>query len=153
MAIEMLRGAVDAIRAARALTEEDVRWLRRDLLPEGITSRLQADCLMELETAGLPAGGAWTMFFVESLADFLLFRERPTGAVSAASAEWLLGRACAEGRMPSRGLRALCVELVRVAVESDSRIVALGTGHPAWARPHRPVAGTLGWLDRSGIGI
>lgn len=153
MSIEALRAAVDAIRAGGQITEDDVRRLRRDLLPDGITSRLQADCLLELEAAGLPHGGAWTMFFVETLADFLLFCERPTGAVSAASAEWLLGRDGVEGRGATRGLRALCEELVRIAAEADSRIVALGLDHPAWARPRRPAAGTLGWLDRSGVGI
>jgi len=153
MSIEALRGAVDAIRAGGRVTEDDVRRLRRDLLPDGVTSRLQADCLLELEAAGLPHGAAWTMFFVETLADFLLFCERPNGAISASSAEWLLGRAYSEGRSPTRGMRALCIELVRVASEADPRIVALGLGHAAWARPRHSAAHTLGWLDRSGVGV
>ena len=153
MAIEALRAAVDAIRAGGQITEDDVRRLRRDLLPDGVTSRLQGDCLLGLEAAGLPHGGAWTMFFVETLADFLLFGERPTGAVSASSAEWLFGRSSGEGRGATRGLRALCVELVRVAADADQRIVALGLGHAAWAGPRAPAAGTLGSFDRSGFGI
>ena len=153
MSIEALRAAVEAVRGRGMVGEEDVRRLRRDLLPDGVSSRRQAECLLELETAGLPQCGAWTMFFVETMADFLLFAERPMGGVSASSADWLLARACPEGRGPSRGTRALCIELVRVAADADPRIVALGLGHPAWAGARAPGSHTLGWLDRSGIGI
>jgi hypothetical protein len=80
MAIEALRAAVDAIRAAGEITEEDVRRLRRDLLPRESprASRPSACLSWRRRDCRMAAPGRCSSS--ETLADFLIFGERPTGA-------------------------------------------------------------------------
>jgi hypothetical protein len=49
--------------------------------------------LCAVERAGLANAPEWTEFFVEMIAEHVVWQARPTGIVDEAQAEWLIARA------------------------------------------------------------
>src|SRR5215510_2607235 len=72
------------------ITFGDVRRLQRDCLPQGITSREQAEVLIRLDAMIERADRAWTDWLVAAAFDFAVFSERSVDAVASGTCEWLM---------------------------------------------------------------
>jgi hypothetical protein len=94
----------------------DVRWLRRAVLPDGIADRGQAALLIALDRRIGAADPAWDEAFVELVAGFAIWGERPTGVISPDLARWLAGElAGGGGEPPARNARAVLAEIADAA--------------------------------------
>jgi hypothetical protein len=116
MMTDRLRSEADAIAARGRVSFADVRRLQRDLLPDGVSSRDEAEILISLDHAVSRADRSWTDFFVTSLVDFVVWAERPTGIVNEEAATWLSDRLDSDTMTP-RGralIRAIVAEAERV---------------------------------------
>jgi hypothetical protein len=77
------------VRAKNRITFGDVQRLRRDVLPDGIESREQAELLLELDRSIARIERSWEACLVALFVDFVVWAERPTGIVDEATAEWV----------------------------------------------------------------
>lgn len=94
----------------------DVQRLQRDLLPDGLGAREEAELLIELDRHVSRADDVWSRFLIATLVEFVVWAERPTGIVDEDTARWLgaalTGDSAApdrpRGRRRSPGLREQC---------------------------------------------
>jgi hypothetical protein len=86
------RAALVAMERLRAVNLETVRNLRREVFADGVVSREEADALFDLERAARPEAEEWGEFFVETIVDYLLWQQRPSGVLNEAQAEWLIAQ-------------------------------------------------------------
>ncbi len=91
--VDRSRTIITAMIHGRKVSAMDVAWLRREVFAEGWVSREAADELFAVERAGLANAPEWTEFFVEMIAEHVVWQARPTGIVDEAQAEWLIARA------------------------------------------------------------
>src|SRR3712207_718651 len=105
----------------------DVRRLQRDILPEGILSRNEAELLLALDRGVGCADPAWTDWLAAALVDFVVWGERPTGYVDPATAAWLTG-ALEAGGPATRTARLIAREITREAQGADGALVAFASG-------------------------
>jgi len=55
-----------------------------------LMSRREAEILFEIDGAQTGESPAWESHFVESLVEFVVFGQRPTGRIAQADADWLV---------------------------------------------------------------
>src|SRR3954453_3904166 len=67
----------------------DVQRLQRNVLPDGIGSREEAELLIELDRRVEKRDDAWGRCLVAMIVDFVVWSERPTGVVEEDTARWL----------------------------------------------------------------
>ncbi len=72
------------------VTEADVVALRREVFTQHAPSRIEIEDLFAIDAVAQPKGEAWAEFFVETVTDFVVWGQRPTGLVEEADAHWLL---------------------------------------------------------------
>src|SRR5690349_5082963 len=77
------------IQAGR-IRSSDVHHLQRDLLPDGISSRKEAELLLRLDQSVSRADPAFSAWLVAAMVDFVVWGTRPTGSVDRETAEWLV---------------------------------------------------------------
>ena len=91
--VDRSRTIITAMIHGRKVSAMDVAWLRREVFADGWVSREAADELFAVERAGLANAPEWTEFFVEMIAEHVVWQARPTGIVNEVQAEWLIARA------------------------------------------------------------
>ena len=94
----------DRIVAAGRITADDVQALTRHVLPEGLTSRDEADMLIALDRVVAATDTAFGDYLVTAVVDFAVWGERPTGYIDAEIARWLVA-SLRNGSGPSRPRR------------------------------------------------
>ena len=105
------------------ISRADVHTLRRDILPNGIETRDEADVLIALDRALHDKDEIWASFMVQAIVDFVVWSSRPTGRVDRDTAEWLIASlGCGTG--PSATAVRIAFEIVREAESSDEALVA-----------------------------
>ena len=80
--------ADQALKAGR-ISFGDVKRLQRDILPDGISSRAEAELLLTLDQTISRADRAFADWLVAMMVDFVVWGLRPTGTVDAETAAWL----------------------------------------------------------------
>lgn len=80
---------IDRVIDNKAITQDDVRDLQRNILTDGIGSRAEADALLALDRT-LDAHASWGDFLVTVMVDYVVWGSRPTGRVPSAKAAWLV---------------------------------------------------------------
>jgi len=111
------------IVAASRLTAEDVRTLARDILPDGLTSRDEADMLIALDRAVRAIDPAFGHFLSAAVVDFAVWGERPTGTIDAATARWLAA-SLGNGIGPTPLAGRIAQAVVREAQTCDEALIA-----------------------------
>ncbi len=91
--VDRSRTIISAMIHGRKVSAMDVAWLRREVFAEGWVSREAADELFAVERAGLANAPEWTEFFVEKIAEYVVWQARPSGIVNDDQADWLIARA------------------------------------------------------------
>ena len=105
------------------ISRADVHALRRDVLPNGIETRDEADLLIALDRALPEKDESWHGFMIQTVVEFVVWSSRPTGRVDRETAEWLIASlGCGTG--PSETAVAIAFEVVREAEGSDEALVA-----------------------------
>jgi hypothetical protein len=105
------------------ISRADVNALRRDVLPDGIETRDEADVLIALDRALHDKHESWTAFMVDAIVDFAVWASRPTGRIDRDTAEWLVA-SLGSGTGPSETAVTIAFEIVREAEASDEVLVA-----------------------------
>jgi hypothetical protein len=105
------------------ISRSDVNALRRDIVPNGLESRDEADLLIALDRALQDKDESWTAFMVQAVVDFAVWSSRPTGRIDRETAEWLIASlGCGSG--PSNTAVRIAFEIVCEAEGSDEALVA-----------------------------
>ena len=119
--------------AAAGITAADVQGLLRDVLPDGIAHRDEADMLIALDRAVPAADAAFGDALVALVVDFAVWGERPSGYVDRAVAAWLAASltGCA-GPTPA-GAR-IAMEVVREAQGSAEALMVFALEANRWTR-------------------
>jgi hypothetical protein len=100
--------------AKNRITFGDVRRLQRNILPDGVSTREEAELLIRLDGRVARTDGAWTDWLVVAIVDFVVWGERPTGAVGGEAARWLKGVLTATG-ITTKAARRIAREIRREA--------------------------------------
>ena len=139
----LLLDFVRDVSAKKRMTFADVRRLDRDILPAGISTREEAEVLIELDRTVGKVDPTWADYLVGAIVDFVVWGSRPTGYVDAEMAQWLtavLYRGSST-RTALRIARAIEQEAQEVAPE----LLSMGADLGARRRPETGVAAVAGW--------
>jgi hypothetical protein len=90
MISRQLQQFADARRRAKRMSFADVRNLQRDLLPDGIATREEAELLIGLDRAIGDAHPTWAGYLVGAIVEFVVWGSRPTGCIDQETAGWLV---------------------------------------------------------------
>ena len=115
-----LQALASDVQMAGRISFNDVKRLQRDILPDGISSRAQAELLLTLEQTVNRADRAFADWLVAMMVDFVVWGLRPTGSVDAETAAWL--KPFLVGQRATKTMRRLAREL---AAEADHCSTAL----------------------------
>src|SRR6476619_5794448 len=85
----------------------DVQRLQREILPDGIRCREEAEALVALDRDVAHTDAAWGQFLVAALVDFVVWTERSTGIVKADTARWLVAALVGDGASPTMTARRI----------------------------------------------
>ena len=131
-----LQAFASNVQKAGRISFGDVKRLQRDILPNGISSRAEAELLLTLDQTVSRADRAFADWLVAMMVDFVVWGMRPTGTVDAETAAWLTPFLV--GQRTTKMMHRLAREL---AAETDQGGTALpspalngGSGDCALAR-------------------
>jgi hypothetical protein len=113
------------VTAKRRITFGDVRRLQRDLLPDGIPGREEAELLIRLDGQITRVDGIWTDWLVASVVEFAIWGERPTGFVVGEAAKWLSGLLGDTGSL-TKAARRIAREIRLEAERIEEPLASLG---------------------------
>ena len=85
---DQLREFIDRIAETRHVSDVDVRMLTDQILPDGITSRLEVESLLALDRV-VNAAESWNPALTRLVADYVVWNRAPQGAVGSDDAFWL----------------------------------------------------------------
>ena len=126
------------------VTFADLQRLQRDILPDGLVSREDAELLIGLDRSIARADAGWTRFVVAAIVDFVVWGERPTGVVNEDTARWLAVALTGGGASPSpRSARLIAREIAQEAqaFENDAlTTLAASVSEPKAGRPDADLA-------------
>ena len=116
--------SLEEIKARGSIKDGDVLKLRRALLDEPQISMADAEALFALNDACPIKDPAWSGFFVETIADFVVHQMQPDGYVVAEKAGWLVSKLGVGGRLRSNIELALLVHVIETARWSPPSLAA-----------------------------
>jgi hypothetical protein len=123
-----LRNFVDRASEKKRIGFGDVRRLARDILPDGITSRDEADLLMALDRTVTKVDPAWADWLTAAMVDFAVWAARPTGYIDAEAAAWLNAALAGDGA--SKRAAEILREIAREAEGVDTTLIVPETRRP-----------------------
>jgi len=83
-----LRDFIESAINNKYISAEDVKKLQRDILEDGIASRVEAEALLALDRT-LEVHESWGPALTALVVDFMVWSLRPTGSVNNDDALWL----------------------------------------------------------------
>jgi hypothetical protein len=119
MAHSSLRGFAETLVDKTVISADDVRHLRREILPDGISAHDDVEILLGLDARIAHADPAWGDWLVSAIVDFVVWGERPTGRVDEEAAIWLAAL-LHRSRAPSASARRIVDEIIRETGASDT---------------------------------
>jgi hypothetical protein len=103
-------------QAAKRIDASDVVSLLREVYPEGVRGRNEAEALIAFDREFVDPAPEWRGFMAEAVADHLLRRSQPASVVTPEKANWLMRTIAPAGRaVTPGGLQAL----VRTIEQAD----------------------------------
>jgi hypothetical protein len=118
--------------SAGAISDEDLLVLKREVLPDGLLCREDADLLIALERAVLGSED-FADFLVASVVDFAVWGTRPTGYIDREVAAWLAATLSGRDGPSPVGAR-IAMEIVREAQGSAESLTAFALDANRWIR-------------------
>jgi hypothetical protein len=117
-----LRTFVSKALENKRVTFGDVKRLQRDILPEGILNREDAEILIALDQALQRKDASWTGYLVSVIVDYAVWGSRPTGYIDPETAQWLVSWLSCE--KPTKATVRIANELVSEAQDIDAALLA-----------------------------
>jgi hypothetical protein len=135
----------ERVMDARAISPDDVRSLKREVLPDGIATREEADILIALERVIAARCADFDAYMIVEVVNFVVWTSRPTGNVDADKARWLIASLRA-GVGPTDLALRIAFETVREAEQVDQSLTAFvmaatSEGNRRNGRPQLDLAG------------
>jgi hypothetical protein len=112
----VLHAFISKVREDRRLRFGDLRRLQRDVLPNGISTREEAEALIAIDAILERADEGWPGYLASSLKTFALSASQPRGSVDQQTAEWLVS---ALADLPSKKAVAIAREIAQEAQHAD----------------------------------
>ena len=125
------------VRQKSRISFGDVQRLQRDILPDGLGSRAEAELLIDLDRDVARADPAWSGFLVASLVEFVVWAERPTGIVDEDTGRWLAAALTGDGAARTRTARLIAREIVEEAQAFENDALAALAASLAKPKPRR----------------
>lgn len=136
MTTRSLQDFVTKTAAKNRITFGDVRRLQRDVLPDGLASRAEVELLLDLDRRVARADGAFIDWLVAAVTDFVVWAERPTGAVEAEAATWLKELLAAP--TPTKAARRIARQIRAEADRVAEPMVSFAPDDDTTAHDHAP---------------
>lgn len=135
----------ERVMDAQAISPDDVRSLKREVLPDGIATREEADILIALERVIGARCADFDTYMIVEVVNFVVWTSRPTGHVDADKARWLIASLRA-GVGPTDLALRIAFETVREADHVDQSLTAFvmaatSEGNRRNGRPQLDLAG------------
>lgn len=118
-----LREFVDRVMDRRAIDDEDVKMLQREILLDCVMSRDVVDVLIALDRAVPESSTSFADYLVALVVDFAVWESRPTGVIDRDKAHWLATTLSAGGSLTATA-RRIAFEIVREAERCDELLLA-----------------------------
>lgn len=118
-----LREFVDRVMDRRAIDDEDVKMLQREIFADCVMSRDVIDVLVALDRAVPESSASFAAYLVALVVDFAVWESRPTGLIDREKAHWLVTTLSA-GEGPTRTAQRIAFEIVREAERCDELLLA-----------------------------
>ena len=118
-----LREFVDRVMDRRAIDEEDVKMLQRNILSDIVITRDIVDVLVALDRAVSQSCKAYADYLVALAVDFAVWQSRPTGVIDRDKAHWLVTTLSA-GEGPTATAQRIANEIAREAEHCDETLLA-----------------------------
>lgn len=131
------REFVDRVMDRRAIDDEDVKMLQREILHDCVMSRDVIDVLIALDRAVPQRSASFADYLVALTVDFAVWESRPTGLIDREKAHWLVTTLSA-GEGPTATARRIAFEIVREAERCDERLLAFAMNKGAMANGRGP---------------
>src|SRR5215207_220484 len=125
-----LASFAEAVLKKGRIGKYDVQSLRSDILVNGITNRLEAECLIALDCKVGSVHFSWSAFFIAALTDFIVWQSDEAGTIDQDTSTWLRSTLAGEGAT-DRPTRAL----VAIARDADAALVP-STTYPSTHAEH-----------------
>ncbi len=90
-------------QAAKRIDASDVVSLLREVYPEGVRGRNEAEALIAFDREFTDPAPEWRGFMAEAVADHLLRRSQPLGVVTQEKAQWLVRSIAPAGKISTQG--------------------------------------------------
>ncbi|HML30157.1 MAG TPA: hypothetical protein PKE16_15260 [Hyphomicrobium sp.] len=93
---------IDDILERQTIEFDDVLLLKRVFYEDGVVSSDEGNLLFSMQHACTVQHADWPDFFIDALTDYLIIQEPPRGYLTAANANWLIGKVSREGKIRSK---------------------------------------------------
>ncbi len=134
-------------QAAKRIDASDVVSLLREVYPEGVRGRNEAEALIAFDREFSDPAPEWRGFMAEAVADHLLRRSEPLGVITDEKASWLMHALEPSGRISTRGGAEALIRTIELASELPAALAAFavrelwheviaGEGPAIAGRPH-----------------
>ena len=133
-----LQAFASNVQKAGRINFGDVQRLQRDILPDGISSRAEAELLLTLDQTVSRADRAFADWLVAMMVDFVVWGVRPTGTVDAQTAAWLTPFLA--GQRTTKTMRCLARELSAEAEQGATALPSLALNGASEDCPSAQVA-------------
>ena len=117
-----LRDFVCRAMESKHISFGDLRRLQRDILPDRITTREEAEILLALDRSVDRADRGWRDYLVRSVRDFVIWGSPPAGHIDGDKAQWMM---TALSSSSAKTARILSREIMRAEPEFDDDLQAL----------------------------
>jgi hypothetical protein len=125
MSANRIENIVVRVIEKQSISLDDVREIQAAVEEGGFVTPEEAEALLRAERLVPVACASWGEFFVEALTAHFVWECRPTGKITAGDVDRLVAM-LAEPRSDRRGhVGELLLSVVRHAVETDERLIAL----------------------------
>ncbi|MGH1417322.1 MAG: hypothetical protein ACRBCJ_00515 [Hyphomicrobiaceae bacterium] len=94
------------------VTADDVQKFRAATYADGIVSDGEAELIFKANNSCKQTDPAWADFFVEAMTDYTVNQQEPEGYITAESAQWLIQKISADGKVDSRTELELLVNVL-----------------------------------------
>ncbi|HMN52458.1 MAG TPA: hypothetical protein PKB01_10420 [Xanthobacteraceae bacterium] len=111
-------------QAAKRLDASDVVSLLREVYPEGVRGRNEAEALISFDREFTDPAPEWRGFIAEAVADHLLRRSEPLGVIDAEKAAWLMQAIAPTSRIATRGGVQILIRTIELARDLPAALTA-----------------------------
>jgi hypothetical protein len=144
MRVSRPQSVATALSQGRDIDAADLIALLSEVYPQGVARRTEAEALIEFDRTLSERAPAWSEFFAATVADHLLHRSPPAGAVTDEKAEWLITALGGPGGKVGPGGFAALMRVIETAPELPAGLSAFALEQvlAAVIAGHGPARGT-----------